>query len=245
MRKWQGTRKVHCVIDHLSQHSFASSSKPLSSLPQSLTIRHLSRSSQIPLLRTKSIYTSPLTPPPHLSRTMSSDDAYMSFLDKANADLDSGRSQPQTQQSSSSARTETVNANVSVPTPLTSVDAYYISDTDEPFEPVALKWEGAGSGAWPDSSHFSNLISPNTDLSSSIETLSPSSFDPKDQYASVFRAVRAAAVQGSGSDGGDSSAVDVKVYRVEVGTSRVEYYVLALGGEEGVIVGFRAKAVES
>jgi hypothetical protein len=81
---------------------------------------------------------------------MSSDDAYMSFLDKANADLNSGRSQPETQSSSAAARTETVDVNVKVPTPLTSVDAYYISDTDEPFEPVALKWEGAAKGNWPD-----------------------------------------------------------------------------------------------
>lgn len=73
----------------------------------------------------------------------------MSFLNKANADLDNGRSQPAAQQSSA-ARTETVDVNVKVPTPLTSVDAYYVSDTDEPFEPVALKWEGAGKGVWPD-----------------------------------------------------------------------------------------------
>ncbi|KAI9368591.1 hypothetical protein BJX61DRAFT_537138 [Aspergillus egyptiacus] len=174
---------------------------------------------------------------------MSSDDAYMAFLNKANADLDSGRSQQATQQSSS-ARTETVDVNVSIPTPLTSVDAYYVSETDEPFEPVALRWEGAKNGVWPDASHFSRLISTDADLSSSIiETLSPSSFDPKNQYASVFRAVRAAAVQGS--DGGDESAVDVKVYRVEVGTSRVEYYLAAMNAVEGLLVGLRAKAIES
>ncbi|KAL3458241.1 hypothetical protein BJX64DRAFT_280021 [Aspergillus heterothallicus] len=173
---------------------------------------------------------------------MSSDDAYMSFLDKANADLSSGRSQPETQSSSSAARTETVDVKVKVPTPLTSVDAYYISDTDEPFEPVALKWEGAQKGNWPDASHFSKLISTDSDLSSSIETLSASSFDPKNQYASVLKAVRAAAVQ---SSGGDESAAEVKVYRVETGTSRVEYYVTALDAEGGLIVGLRAKAIES
>ncbi|KAL4867672.1 hypothetical protein BDV12DRAFT_197952 [Aspergillus spectabilis] len=172
---------------------------------------------------------------------MSSDDAYMSFLDKANADLDSGRSQATTQQYAGS-HTEIVDANVKVPTPLTSVDAYYISDADEPFEPVALKWEGAEKGNWPDSSHFSKLISADKDLSSSIETLSTSSFDPKNQYASVLKAVRAAAIQGSD---GDESAVEVKVYRVEVGTSRVEYYVTALNAEEGLLVGLRAKAIES
>jgi hypothetical protein len=89
---------------------------------------------------------------------------------------------------------------------------------------------------------FSKLISVNTDLSDTIETLSPSSFDPKNQYASALRAVRAAAVENSK---GDESAVEVKVYRVEVGTSRVEYYITALDEEGGLLVGLRAKAIES
>lgn len=57
----------------------------------------------------------------------------------------------------------------------------------------------------------------------------------------MLRAVRAAAVEGGS---GDENAVEVKVYRVEVGTSRVEYYVVALDGE-GMLVGLRAKAIES
>lgn len=82
---------------------------------------------------------------------MSSDDAYMSFLDKANADLNAGRAP---QQGADTVRTETVDANVKIPKPLQSVDAYYISDADEPFEPVVLKWEGAGKGAWPSPGTF-------------------------------------------------------------------------------------------
>ncbi|THC89744.1 hypothetical protein EYZ11_010809 [Aspergillus tanneri] len=139
---------------------------------------------------------------------MSSDDAYMSFLDKANADLNNGRAQQF--QASSTVRTETVDMGVQVPAPLTSVDAFYVSETDEPFEPVTLKWEGASRGLWPD-------------------------------------AVRAAAIQasGGGEPGRDESVVEVKVYRVEVGTSRVDYYILALEVEKGLLVGLRAKAVES
>lgn len=79
------------------------------------------------------------------TQIMSSDDAYMSFLDKANADV-SG-SAPQ--QGAGTVKTETVHSSLSVPKPLQSIDAYYISDTDEPFEPVALKWDGAAKGAWP------------------------------------------------------------------------------------------------
>jgi hypothetical protein len=54
--------------------------------------------------------------------------------------------------------------------------------------------------------------------------------------------VRAAAVEASG---GDESAVELKVYRVETGPSRVEYWVTALEPEESLLVGLRAKAIES
>lgn len=90
--------------------------------------------------------------------------------------------------------------------------------------------------------HLSNLISPNADLSSSITTLSPSSFDPRNQYPSALRAVRAAAAE---SSGGDESAVDVKVFQVEVGPSRIEYYILAVDAEKSLVVGLRTKAVET
>ncbi|PYH44262.1 uncharacterized protein BP01DRAFT_321678 [Aspergillus saccharolyticus JOP 1030-1] len=180
---------------------------------------------------------------------MSSDDSYMAFLNKANADLNESKNAPQTSSTSSgaAARTETVHAGVRVPAPLTSVDAFYISETDEPFEPVTLQWEGANRGVWPDAAHLSRLISSTDDLASRIETLSAASFDPKNQYAAALRAVRAAASQasGGGEPGVEEADVDVKVYRVEVGSSRVEYYVLALDVEGGLLVGLRAKAVES
>lgn len=89
---------------------------------------------------------------------------------------------------------------------------------------------------------LSSLISPVTDLSNAISTLSPAFFDPKNQYASALHAVRAAAVEHADVD---PSAVDVKVYRVELGVTRVEYWVLALHVPESRIVGLRAKAVES
>ncbi|KGO73891.1 hypothetical protein PITC_016260 [Penicillium italicum] len=200
---------------------------------------------------------------------MSSDDAYMSFLDKANADV-SG-SAPQ--QGAGTVKTETVHSSLSVPKPLQSVDAYYISDTDEPFEPVALKWDGAAKSAWPSAiphpprtcslgtpktkyprtalltplslivDQFSSLISPDTDLSQSISILSPSSFDPKNQYSAALDAVRAAAIEKD--SGVDQSAVELKVYRVEQTSTKIEYWVLALHVPESRLVGLRAKAVES
>lgn len=90
---------------------------------------------------------------------------------------------------------------------------------------------------------LSSLISPDADLSQAISTLSPSSFDPKNQYGPALDAVRAAAAEPE--SGADKSAVDVKVYRVEISSTKLEYWVLALEGVEGRVVGLRAKAVES
>lgn len=93
---------------------------------------------------------------------MSSDDAYMSFLDKANADLNAGRA---SQQGTDTTRTETVDATTQIPTPLQSVDSYYISDTDEPFEPVALLWKGAKQGVWPNPGTALPLVLPSPYIS--------------------------------------------------------------------------------
>ena len=71
---------------------------------------------------------------PHL-RTMS-DDAYSSFLDKASQDT--GASKASTQ--SKTASTKAVDTEV--PATLQGVEQYYVSEADEPFEPVSLKWEG-------------------------------------------------------------------------------------------------------
>ncbi|KAJ5375718.1 hypothetical protein N7517_007724 [Penicillium concentricum] len=171
---------------------------------------------------------------------MSSDDSYMAFLNKANADS-SGSQAPQ--QGAGTVKTETVHSSLSVPKPLQSVDAYYISDTDEPFEPVALKWDGAAKGSWPSADQLSSLISPDTDLSQSISILSPSSFDPNSQYSAALDAVRAAAIEKD--SGADKSAVELKVYRVEQTSTKIEYWVLALHAPESRLVGLRAKAVES
>ena len=83
---------------------------------------------------------------------------------------------------------------------------------------------------------FSSLISPDTDLSSSIESLDPGSFDPQNQYAAALDAVRDAS--------GDKSA-ELKIFRVEITSTKIEYWILAFAKPEGRLVGLRAKAVES
>lgn len=145
--------KIHCVIPHFpascarrpSHYRFTLNKTPLHLLhrhqtntqSRSLNYRLLSAHYPTrPSLPTRSFSTS--------TYTMASDDAYMSFLDKANADVSGDNSQQ-----GGSVKTETVHSSLSVPKVLQSVDVYYVSDTDEPFEPVALKWDGAAKGAWP------------------------------------------------------------------------------------------------
>ena len=65
-----------------------------------------------------------------------SDDAYSSFLDKANQDTGASKASNQ----SKSVSTKAVNTEV--PATLQKVEQYYVSEADEPFEPVSLKWGG-------------------------------------------------------------------------------------------------------
>jgi hypothetical protein len=81
---------------------------------------------------------------------MSSDEAYTSFLDKANEDPSA--SVPQGAHTMAADRfvgTKTVDPQEKIPASLNSVEEYYISDTDEPFAPVALNWDRAKTGTWP------------------------------------------------------------------------------------------------
>lgn len=134
------TRQLHRLV-----FGTCTSCHPRRTLPISTPNVRSSRAAQSPKSPTTALFQT--TPFSTSSITMSSDDAYMSFLDKANADLNAGR--PQQQGVSETARTETVDANTQIPASLQSVDAYYISDADEPFEPVALRWDGASKGDWP------------------------------------------------------------------------------------------------
>lgn len=81
-----------------------------------------------------------------------SDSNYLSFLEKASADHSAGQTQTQSQSQSQSV-TRTLDTDAQVPASLRSIDAFYTSDTDEPFEPVVLRWEGGG--VLPNSGIFS------------------------------------------------------------------------------------------
>jgi hypothetical protein len=69
---------------------------------------------------------------------MSSDADYASFLDKANQDTGAAEAQ-----STSKNSYGTKSVDTTVPKTLEQVQEFYTSDADEPFEPVALKFEGS------------------------------------------------------------------------------------------------------
>lgn len=75
-----------------------------------------------------------IRPLPHV-RTMS-DDAYSSFLDKANQDTGASKASTRSKHASTKA------VDTEVPATLQGVEQYYVSEADEPFEPVSLKWGG-------------------------------------------------------------------------------------------------------
>ncbi|OJD13064.1 hypothetical protein AJ78_06436 [Emergomyces pasteurianus Ep9510] len=206
-----------------------------------------------------SLSTSPSSSLLSSTNTMSSDDAYAAFLDKANEDPYKNISTTKRQGQDEHLQTRTTDPSQCVPTVLGDVEMYYTSDVDEAFEPVALDWSGAAEGQWPSVDKFKALILPSKDTFSAsatataeaedmqISILTPSSFDPNNKYTTVLHAVKTAANGGSERD---MEKVEVKVYRVQMGQTRVEYWVVALdrcegGGDGARIVGMRVKAIES
>lgn len=84
---------------------------------------------------------------------MASDEDYMSFLDKANQDLDDGRALAAKQKDQDKAAFKTMDSGTQAPKVIKDAckDAVYVTDADEPFEEVSLKWSGDGL---PDESAF-------------------------------------------------------------------------------------------
>lgn len=78
---------------------------------------------------------------------MASDEEYLNFLDKANEDPSKGVAKSQSQ-GPAQAQFKTTDQGVEIPAALKEVtkDAFYVSDADEPFVPVALNWDEAGKG---------------------------------------------------------------------------------------------------
>ncbi|KAI5291034.1 hypothetical protein KEM54_006594 [Ascosphaera aggregata] len=163
---------------------------------------------------------------------MASDEDYLAFLNKANEDPAAGIHNPSSSASPSEGgdvRTKTVTEGEIIPASIKNIDAYYVSDTDADFQPVVLKFDQAKQGKWPVSNREHSLLA----LLSIQETEVPY-WDPRNQYEHVVKAVQRAA----GSD-------EVKIYKVNIGEPRAEYWVLALDKQQGRLVGLKALAVES
>lgn len=71
-------------------------------------------------------------------QAMSSDADYAAFLDKANQDMGTAEAKEASEKTSYG----TKSVNTAVPSALKEVQEYYVSDSDEPFEPVALEYGG-------------------------------------------------------------------------------------------------------
>jgi len=150
-----------------------------------------------------------------------SDEDYASFLDKANQDTGASKSKSG---GSKSLGTKSIDADV--PKALQNLDEFYISEADEPFEPVSLRWDG---DALPGDDEFASLIGHKGE----VEEAKEDDFDPQGQYEKVVGAVKKV---------GSSS---IKFYRVEHGGTRTEWYVVSLDKKGGKIVGMKAVAVQS
>ncbi|KAB5586014.1 hypothetical protein GE09DRAFT_1072918 [Coniochaeta sp. 2T2.1] len=167
---------------------------------------------------------------------MASDEEYMNFLDKANEDPSKGVAKSQSH-GLAQAKFKTTDAGVEIPAALKEVtkDAFYVSDADEPFVPVALSWDEAGKGL-PDEEEIARLINHPDPANAEVEILDPVDWDTQGQYKNIIDAVTKA---GKGND--------VRVYKISKGGVRVEYWVVTTEGEgKGAkLVGVKALAVES
>lgn len=189
---------------------------------------------------------------------MSSDDAYTSFLEKANQPLDTSGGSSDGRKPNAGTHSESLRASqqsADIPASLRSLNATLTSESDEPFEPFSISYRGS---RLPDASEFASAIrSEDQDGGTEgglMEELAINEFDPRGDYSEVVEAVRQVApVTSTGKED-----AEVKCYREEgrgTGKTRVVYYLVVLDskkqgeGNEGKdrarLVGVRALSVES
>jgi hypothetical protein len=145
---------------------------------------------------------------------MGSDEEYQAFLDKANSDVSGANT-------STSKPKSTANTS-SVPAALQNIDAFYSTDSDEPFEPIALEYDGKKV---PSAKELGELIG------KEVEKISRKEFEAGGDYEQVIQSVEGT-VDGS-----------VGFFRVELGGTRSEVWVVGVG--KGGLVGVKALAVMS
>ncbi|KAL6826842.1 hypothetical protein J3E69DRAFT_332322 [Trichoderma sp. SZMC 28015] len=202
-------------------------------IPQAII--HLQRQGQY----NNSISASSFTPRRTLSNTtsrkMASDEDYMAFLNKANQDADEGRAAAQSSRGAGQQRTfKTTDEGSELPKSIAEVirDAVYVSEADEPFKGVSLRWKG--EGGLPDEVEFAKLINHWDAENAQIDIMDPVDWDSQGEYGNVIDAVREA-----------TKGNDVRVYRVARDLTRAEYFVISRDDEGGRIVGVKALGIES
>jgi hypothetical protein len=195
------------------------------------------------LYSAKGISTTPTAEGKDQDNKMASDEDYMAFLNKANEDPSKGYNTTSaaaaTGAGSGKIQLKTVDAGVEVPRELKAAtdkeEWVYISDADEPFVAVSLRLEGS---TLPDEETFANLINHPDGKNAEVEILDPVQWDKEGRYNDILSAIRKACKGG-----------DVRVYKVSLGGTRVEYWVVGVDGkdkgEQPRLVGVKALAVES
>ncbi|TLS23414.1 uncharacterized protein PpBr36_06319 [Pyricularia pennisetigena] len=161
--------------------------------------------------------------------TMASDESYMDFLNKANEDPSACKANSSETTSSSDFRS--TESGIETPAVLVKAtkDAFYMSEADEPFVPVALGWEKG----LPNEEEFAKLIHHWDAANAQVEIMDLADWDVQGQYNDLLEAVREA---GKGND--------VRVYRVPgKKSSRVEYWLVTTTGDK--LVGVKALSIES
>ncbi|CAK7230843.1 hypothetical protein SCUCBS95973_007711 [Sporothrix curviconia] len=162
---------------------------------------------------------------------MSSDDAYASFLDKANEDPNAGRARPADKEPKATAQSKFSANAKQVPQKLVTAakDRFYTSEADEPFVPVCF---GLGKAtSLPNEDEFIS-ITDSEHSADSITILDPVDWDKQGSYKPLIDELQEA-----------SKGNDVRVYRVQVDSTRVEYWLVST--VDGNLLGYKAKAIES
>lgn len=178
------------------------------------------------------------------------DEDYASFLERANADYSAPstasaqHSDTNTQHGSNRSKgftAKTTDVSTSeIPQVLSNVEEIYISDADEEWKPVFLSLPSTSSTSSTSSSSGSSISEEVAAKlagveASKVETLTVKEFDLRGKYGNVVSAVEEAV--------GKEGKAGVKVFRVEKGGARCEYWVVGL--KEGRVVGMMVGAVES
>jgi len=159
---------------------------------------------------------------------MASDDDYAAFLDRANEPTSTTTNSTSTQHQQSGFTTKTHDTSSPIPTALQNIESVYISEADEEWVPVSLNLDHGAKEL--DVSSFAKVVGR---PSKNVEELETKQFDPRGQYGDVIGAVEKVV-----------GKQDVKVFRVELGGARCEYWVVGVL-EVKRVVGAKVGAVES